>query len=568
VKTKSLFLSPDLSLPLDAVTQTFAILAMRGAGKTHTASVLAEELAWAGLPFVVLDPTGAWWGLRAAAYGREVGYPVTIVGGDHADAPLEETAGKVLADMLVEDPRPLLLDMSRLSKGAMRRFTADFLERLYQQNRRPLHVIIDEADAFAPQKPRADELRMLGAVDEVVRRGRIRGLGCTLVTQRSAVLNKDVLTQSEVLFALRTAHPRDRAPVLEWMKVHATESQLAKVTESLATLPLGDAWVMSAGWLGLFRRVHIRARRTFDSSATPKPGVQRAAPKAFALIDPKLLQERLASAIEHQKATDPVLLQRQVADLKAAVKKLMDAKPTLIKTERVEVPVLKETQLKRLETVAQRVSYAADTLAMTVRELRVPLATAAPREPVNRQAVVIAERNVSCRSPAGNGGAAGAPTLRSGERRMLATLARSHPVKYTRAQLGTLSGFAPRGGTFGTYFGVLKRHDLIEEVGVDVGITPAGLALLGSAPPAGPQTTDEVLALWRSALRSGERRMLDELLACGGTALTRHELGEKTGFTSTGGTFGTYLGVLRRNGLVETRDDLVWPSSALMKGKT
>lgn len=38
-------LGPGLRLPLDAVTQTFAILAMRGAGKTHTASVFAEELA-------------------------------------------------------------------------------------------------------------------------------------------------------------------------------------------------------------------------------------------------------------------------------------------------------------------------------------------------------------------------------------------------------------------------------------------------------------------------------------------------------------------------------------------
>ncbi len=32
------------TLPLDAVTQTFGILAVRGAGKTNTAVVMAEEM--------------------------------------------------------------------------------------------------------------------------------------------------------------------------------------------------------------------------------------------------------------------------------------------------------------------------------------------------------------------------------------------------------------------------------------------------------------------------------------------------------------------------------------------
>ena len=46
-----LVLSTDLKLPHEAVTQTFAILAMRGVGKTHTASVFAEELSKARLAY-------------------------------------------------------------------------------------------------------------------------------------------------------------------------------------------------------------------------------------------------------------------------------------------------------------------------------------------------------------------------------------------------------------------------------------------------------------------------------------------------------------------------------------
>ena len=55
-----LHIAPDLELPLDAVTQTFGILAMRGAGKTNLARVMAEEMFAARLPFVAVDPVAIW----------------------------------------------------------------------------------------------------------------------------------------------------------------------------------------------------------------------------------------------------------------------------------------------------------------------------------------------------------------------------------------------------------------------------------------------------------------------------------------------------------------------------
>jgi hypothetical protein len=64
------------------------------------------------------------------------------------------------------------------------------------------------------------------AIEDLVRRGRARGIGITLVTQHSAVLNKDVLTQAEVLVALRTIAPQDREAIDAWIKVHGTPAQL------------------------------------------------------------------------------------------------------------------------------------------------------------------------------------------------------------------------------------------------------------------------------------------------------------------------------------------------------
>jgi len=274
---EGLTLGPGLVLPVEAVTETFAILAKRGAGKTYTAAVLVEEMMGAGLPVVIVDPVGVWWGLRSSADGTAEGLPVVIFGGDHADLPLAETAGG-LADLVVDERVPAVLDLSTLSKSAGRRFMTDFAERLYHRNRDPLHLVLDEADAFAPQRTDPGGQRLLGAIEDLVRRGRARGIGVTLITQRPAVLNKDVLTQAEVLIALRMTGPRDVAAIDEWVRLHAEEDQATEVKRSLPSLPVGTAWVWSPGWLGLLQRVAVRARTTFDSSATPKAGQRRITP--------------------------------------------------------------------------------------------------------------------------------------------------------------------------------------------------------------------------------------------------------------------------------------------------
>src|SRR5438105_687186 len=97
-----LAISPDLKLPLDAVTQTIGILGRKGSGKTTTARDLVEEMLKAQLPVDIIDPTDAWYGLRSSADGKSAAFPITVLGGDYGDAPLEETAGKVIADLVAE----------------------------------------------------------------------------------------------------------------------------------------------------------------------------------------------------------------------------------------------------------------------------------------------------------------------------------------------------------------------------------------------------------------------------------------------------------------------------------
>ena len=71
---RTLKIGENLHLPMDFVTQTQAILAKRGAGKSYCASVQAEEMLKANQQVVVIDPTGGWWGLKSSADGKHPGF--------------------------------------------------------------------------------------------------------------------------------------------------------------------------------------------------------------------------------------------------------------------------------------------------------------------------------------------------------------------------------------------------------------------------------------------------------------------------------------------------------------
>lgn len=314
-----LHISDTLSLPLDFVTCTQAILAIKRVGKSYTASVQAEELLKAGQQIVAIDVTGAWYGLRSNAAGDGPGFPVVIFGGDHGDVALEEGAGEVLAEAIVTERFSAIIDISLFRKGQAQRFLAVFFEALYRRNREAMHVFMDEADFYAPQKPFGEEARTLGAVNDIVRRGGIRGIGCTLITQRASVLNKDVLTQAGIVTALRVSHPRDMAAILEWVDVHSSRADAQAMMTALPSLPIGTAFVWAPGWpteKGIFERIQIRQRETFNSGATPKAGQVAKQPKVMAKLDIDKLGEQIASTVKRQRDNDPSELKRTIADLR------------------------------------------------------------------------------------------------------------------------------------------------------------------------------------------------------------------------------------------------------------
>jgi len=390
------------------------------------------------------------------------------------------------------------------------------------------------------------------------------------------VLNKDILTQAEVLIALRMTGPRDVAAIDEWVRLHAEEDQAVEVKRSLPSLPIGTAWVWSPGWLGLLQRVAVRPRATFDSSATPKAGQRRVAPTRLAPIDLAALGERITAMATEAAATDPAQLRRRVAQLERELTALRNAPPQL---QRVEVPVLDPTTADGLENWVSDIRQLCGTLGAAATKVSEQLAAArtaasppsrtVPAPPRSaRQAperpnptTASASKPVAAKTHPGpdrapRGDSDASPPLKAGARRMLHTLARHHPMRVTRAQLATLSRFKVTGGTFNTYYSTLRRARLITEQQGLIELTDDGRAAAGVS-TAAPASTAELLEQWRTALKAGARTMLDLLIDAHPDALTRDELAQRAGYEVSGGTFNTYLSTLRRNGLAEVAGDTV-----------
>lgn len=545
-------LSKDFSIPIEAVTQTFGILAIRGVGKTYTASVLAEEMLEAQLPIVVLDPTGAWWGLRASADGRGPGYPIVVMGGDHGDVPLEPTAGEVLADFAVEERQPLVLDLSHFRKSERARFTTDFCERLYLKNRKALHIFIDEADAFAPQRPMHGEERMLGALEDIVRRGRIRGLGVTLITQRAAVINKDVLSQVEVLIALRTIGSHDRTAIDAWIEAHGTKAQREKMMESLASLPKGTAWFWSPGWLDEFRKIQIRERRTFNSSATPKVGEKLIEPRKLASVDLDALSKRIAETIQRVKSEDPRELKRQIQELQKRIN--VPAKTAPIQVKRIEVPILNDSQVSRLEKAAQRFHEIGNTSLETSRALVAMIAKAAHLMKTNTPSPSVhASVHVPVRSSVHAPNVASDGHLPKSERLILSALAQ-YPNGRTKVQTAIITGYSVNSGGFNNSLAKLRSSGYLEGYGGNLKITDVGLQQLGNYEPL--PTGTALLNHWCTRLPKCERSILSQLFEVNPNAISKDDLANRTGYSGNSGGFNNALSRLRTLELISRGSEI------------
>jgi hypothetical protein len=319
----SLSISNDLELKLeDVIGKCIAILGIRGSGKSNTAGVIFEELLRNNYPLSIIDIDGEYFGLKEK-------YEILVVGrGEGVEIEVDVDCAEEIAQISMEKNVPVVVDLSGFLSDERNAFLQEYLTSLWNlagKLRHPYIIGIEEAHEFIPQGVKTDLKEIIA---RVALRGRKRGLGAIVVSQRSAKVDKDVLSQAGMLFLHRVVHEVDMrvySELLPWRK--------AETKEIITALSTGESVYVNGE---IVLPIYVRERETFHAGFTPSLEV---------VVTPELKQvsQAIIEAIENAKHGKSKMsridqLEEQLANLESET-------------------VKKDETIARLEGIARTLGY-------------------------------------------------------------------------------------------------------------------------------------------------------------------------------------------------------------------
>ncbi|WP_207482055.1 ATP-binding protein [Arenibaculum pallidiluteum] len=304
-----------------------------GSGKSHLLRRLLEQSA----PWVqqaVIDPEGDFVTL-ADKFGH-----VVIDASAHTEAQLQRVADRVRRHRV-----SVVLDLEGLDVEMQMRHAAAFLGGLFDAERDfwyPMLVVVDEAQLFAPAAAGevSDEARKasLGAMTNLMCRGRKRGLAGAIATQRLAKLAKNVAAEASNFLMGRTFLDIDMARAADLLGMERRQAEMFRDLArghfvalgpalSRRPLPIRIGEVETAGRGGAPRLTPLPATPPEDArelilkpgeeEQAPRPAPRRAppAPSAEMLLELARARQAMAAAEaeaapgERAQALDAVMLE-------------------------------------------------------------------------------------------------------------------------------------------------------------------------------------------------------------------------------------------------------------------
>ncbi len=240
--------NPDLF-----ATGRTCVIGSSGSGKSYTVAVICEELCKHKVPFVIVDTEGEYSGLKEK-------FGVIWIGDDpKCDLRWKDKIDLKALGKKAPDLAPIVFDISEVSRP--REKVHEFLLELYREisrRRTPYLVILEEADRFSPQVG-----ERLPIFDEIARRGRKRGLGLMLCTQRPSLVDKNILSQCSNQLIGKLVIKNDLNSVAQFF------SSGRGPPSQLTTLSPGEFFALG-GLVTEPEKVKIRARETRHGGTTPK----------------------------------------------------------------------------------------------------------------------------------------------------------------------------------------------------------------------------------------------------------------------------------------------------------
>lgn len=311
-----------------------------GSGKSYLLRRLMEQSA----PWVqqaVIDPEGDFVTL-AERFGHLV-----IDAAQHSEAALQRAADRVRAHRV-----SVVLNLEGLDADGQMRHAAAFLGGLFDAERdhwSPMLVVVDEAQLFAPAAAGevSDEARRasLGAMANLMSRGRKRGLAGIIATQRLAKLAKNVAAEASNFLMGRTFLDIDMARAADLLGMERRQAEMFRDLPRGSFVALGPA---------LSRRpVTIRIGAVETASRGSNPGLvplpQTAPEQAKELV--------LAAVAEPDPVLRPPPRRPPPAPAPDILAQLAQARPTMPVPRAEPEPSAEEraARKRRLEEILRQV---------------------------------------------------------------------------------------------------------------------------------------------------------------------------------------------------------------------
>jgi len=554
-----------LRLDIPTLIDTRALITGNsGAGKSRLLRRLAE-VAFGKVQIIVIDPEGEFATLRERHD--------FLLAGRNGEVQSEPRAAALLAKRLMELHTSAVLDLYDLRLQQRREFVRLFLEALIDLPKdlyAPVLVLLDEAHLFCPEK---DEAESAGAVIDLMTRGRKRGVCGVLATQRLSKLDKDAAAEAKNVFVGGITLDVDQKRAADTLGLSGRDERLAlrdiPPGEFLAFGPALSQKGVTTFTAGETFTTHPKAGQRHKLEATPTPDAIR---KIAAEL--KDLPQQAAEEIRTLQAAQAKVRELQ-RELKAA-RSAQPPQPRVVTPKRVEVSVLKDAQIRRLEQAADRMRDGAATFLRAVAQqtdrlsqrmqvvvgeaglLRNQITKARASEVgagagpnahlaavgVGRPAMSSRPTPVVPPRPAGNGRATD-----SGQQAILNVVAtlEHRGIEVSREAVARWLGIHPGGGRYLSNLAELRKTGQLDGFNVSIEATQM-VSLSGDG-------FEGVMSAIDRAKDGGKgaRKVLFATILEYPDGLTREELAGKLGIHPGGGRFLSNLAWLRTMGVITAK---------------
>ena len=542
----------SLNLDLSGLLEQRALVtANSGGGKSWLLRVILEQTHGV-VPHLIIDPEGEFASLR-----EKYDY---LLAGKGGDIPADPNTAAMLARKMLETNASLIVDLYELKKADKHRFVRYFLDALINAPKElwgPRLLVIDEAHEFCPEKGSGTSEAWDSVID-CGERGRKRGLGLILATQRLAKLSKDAASECQNKLIGLANMDIDRQRASQELGLVGKEEIL-----KLRDLEPGEFFAVGRALCKNVQRIKTLSVKTTHPKAGHRMKQKAPAPtsRVKALLEklkdlPQQAQEEArtmdelrAKVMELEKqirSTPKVQIAPSPIGLSQSDRKSLEAKSAELTKKIVEeVHQVKNKAIKdsietirkvidhELAKVGERIIYAIPKA--TVVPIRV-LPTLQPHQELRKVVEAKTPTQYEKDFPQNK-----SPKIGKPERAIVGFMLTHAGRTWSKAQVSVGSGYSLTSSSFANALGALRSAGIISGPGDSMQVNPeTAREVLGTLPESPSNASNG----FKKNLDRASRMIWEFLQQNEGRTVSKEEIAEGVGYSITSSSFANAIGKL------------------------